>query len=108
VIFILIGGCGGSGGDSSSSTSTSGGSITLAWDAVTTRADGSPLTDLQGYWIYYGPSPGLYSARVYVGNVTTYTLTGLTPGQTYYVAATAIDQSDNESSLSTPVSGPAK
>ena len=108
VIFLLIGGCGGDGGGSSSGTSGTGGTISLAWDAPTTNADGSSLTDLKGYWIHYGTSPGLYAERTYAGNVTTYTLTGLTPGQTYYIAATAIDTSDNQSNLSNEVSGAAK
>jgi hypothetical protein len=105
LIFLLIGGCGGSGGDGGGS---SGGTMSLAWDAPTTKADGSPLSDLKGYWIYYGTSTGVYTERTYAGNVTTYTLTGLTPGQTYYIAVTAIDASDNESNLSNEVSGAAK
>jgi hypothetical protein len=35
----------------------------------------------------------------------TYTLTGLTPGQTYYIAATAYDASNVESDFSNEVSG---
>ena len=106
LIFLISGGCGGSGGDSSSSNPA--GSITMAWDAPTTNADGSPSTDLKGYWIYYGKLPGLYAERVYAGNVTTYTLTGLTLGQIYYIAVTAVDTSDNESNLSNEASGVAK
>jgi hypothetical protein len=105
LIFLISGGCGGSGG---SGSSNSGGSITLAWDAPTTNADGSPSTDLKGYWIYYGTSSGLYVERVYAESVTTYTLTGLTLGQVYYLAVTAIDTSDNESNLSNEASGMAK
>jgi hypothetical protein len=106
VISLSLAGCGGSGGSEGSSSLK--GSITSAWDAPTTRADGSPLTDLKGYWIYYGPSPGVYADRTYAGNATTYTLTDLAPEQTYYIAVTAIDASDNESNLSNEVSGQAK
>ncbi len=106
VIFLILGGCGGSGG--SSSSSGSGGTIHLAWDAPTKNADGTDLTELKGYWIYYGTSPGAYAERTYVGNVTTFALTGLTLGLIYYIAVTAVDTSDNESNLSNEVSGPAK
>jgi len=108
LIFLISGGCGGSGGDGSSTSSIPAGSITMAWDAPTTNADGSPSTDLKGYWIYYGTSSRLYSEKAYAGNVTTYTLTGLTLGRIYYLAVTAVDTSDNESNLSNEASGVAK
>ena len=28
--------------------------VTLSWDPPTTNADGTPLTDLAGYKVYYG------------------------------------------------------
>ena len=80
----------------------------MAWDTPTTNADGSPLTDLAGYWIYYGTSSGSYIGKTYAGSVTTYTLTNLTKGQTYYIVATSIDTSNNESAFSNEVSGSAK
>jgi len=61
--------------------------------------------DLAGYVIYYGTASRSYRWMVDVGNVTTYTLTGLTPGVTYFIAATAYDTSDNESDFSNEVSG---
>ncbi len=101
----MLSGCGeGNGGVSGSS----GGTISLSWEAETTNADGSSLTDLAGYRIYYGTSPGVYTESVDVGNETTYTLIGLNRGQTYYVALTAYDTSLNESEFSTEVSGIAK
>jgi hypothetical protein len=111
VIFLLIGGCGGSGGSGGSGGDgggSSGGTISLAWDAPATNEDGSPLTVLSGYKVYYGTASGVYDHSVDVGNVTTYTLTGLTKGQTYYIAVTAIDTSDTQSNLSNQVSGAAK
>ena len=89
-------------------TVTAAGTISLAWDAPTTNADGSPLTDLAGYKIYYGTAAGTYDHSIPVGNVTTYPLTGLTQGQSYYLAVTTIDTSNNESGYSNEVSGPAK
>src|SRR5205807_5433546 len=67
-----------------------GTSATLAWDAVT-------AANLSGYRIYYGTAPGTYLQSVgqglNVGNVTTYTVAGLSSGTRYYFAATAYDTS---------------
>jgi outer membrane lipoprotein-sorting protein len=76
------------------------GFATLSWDAPTTNADGTPLTDLAGYRIYYGTSSGNYSQNINVGNVTTYTVDNLTEGATYYFTATAYDAAGNESEYS--------
>jgi hypothetical protein len=80
------------------------GQATLSWDAPTTNADGTPLTDLAGYKVYYGTASGIYSQNKDVGNVTTYTVTNLTDGLTYYFAVTAYDTSMNESGYSNEVS----
>lgn len=99
-LFILLsifgcGGCGSGGGSSNSAT--------LTWDAPTTNADGTPLTDLAGYKVYYGISSGNYTVSIDVGNVTTYKIDDLSPG-TYYFAVTAYDTSGNESDYSNEVS----
>ncbi|MFO0754220.1 MAG: fibronectin type III domain-containing protein [Thermodesulfovibrionales bacterium] len=78
-------------------------STTLSWDAPTTNTDGSPLNDLAGYKVYYGTAPGSYSPPVTVGNVTSYTISGLSGG-TYYFTVTAYDTAGNESSYSNEVS----
>jgi fibronectin type 3 domain-containing protein len=69
------------------------GQVTLAWDANTEP-------DLAGYKIHYGTASGNYSVHLDVLNVTSYTVTGLTDGQTYYFAATAYDEAGNESGYS--------
>jgi CxxC motif-containing protein (DUF1111 family) len=56
--------------------------IGLAWNA-------SPTTGVIGYRILYGITSGSLTSSLEVGNVTTATLAGLTPGQTYYLAAMA-------------------
>ena len=72
--------------------------VTLAWDAST-------APNLGGYKLYYGTSSGTYPSSVDVGPSTTYTLTGLTPGQTYYFAITAYDTGGTtESDFSNEVS----
>jgi hypothetical protein len=77
--------------------------INLSWDAPTTNADGTPLTDLAGYKIYYGLSSGNYSQNINVGNVLTYTVRNLLANITYYFVATAYDLSGNESAYSNEV-----
>src|SRR4030042_1896878 len=42
--------------------------FTLSWDAPTTNADGTPLTDLAGYKVYYGTASGTYGTPINVGN----------------------------------------
>src|SRR5512136_1446198 len=76
--------------------------IRLAWDA-------NSEPDLAGYKVYYGTASRSYGTPVNVGNVTTYTVTGLTTGQAYYLAVTAYDNASpaNESTYSTEVSGAA-
>ena len=111
ILVLILGGCGGSGGGPSTSGGGGGGgagTISLAWDAPTTNSDGSPLTDLAGYYVYYGTASRVYGSPVDAKNVTTYTLTDLTPGQTYFIAVTAYDTSQNQSQLSDEVSGVAK
>ncbi len=85
-------------------TAITTGSATLSWNAPTTNTDGTPLTDLAGYKIYYGTSSGNYTAVINVGNITSYAVGNLAPGATYYFAVTAYDSANNESSFSNEVS----
>lgn len=80
------------------------GQATLSWTAPTTNVDGTPLTDLAGYKVYYGTSSRGYTTVLNVNNVTTYILTSLTDGTTYFFAATAYDTTNNESAYSNEVS----
>ena len=63
-------------------SSTFAGFATLSWDPPSINADGTTLTDLAGYKIYYGTSSGNYSQSIDVGNVTTYSVNNLTDGLT--------------------------
>jgi hypothetical protein len=91
----------GSGSDPGSGPAPSSGdaTATLTWAAPTTNVDGTPLTDLAGYKIYYGTEPGVYTS-VDVGKVTTYVVTGLTKGQIYYFTVTDYDTNGIESDFS--------
>lgn len=79
------------------------GEAVLTWDPPTTNTDGTPLTDLAGYKVYYGTTSGNYTSIIDAGNVTTYTAASLT-SNTYYFATTAYDTSRNESGYSNEVS----
>jgi hypothetical protein len=77
------------------------GTATLSWAPPTTRTDGTPLTDLAGYRIHYGTSPGVYSTRISIDNpgITTYVVENLAPA-TYYFVTTAFDTAGGESDYS--------
>lgn len=72
------------------------GGVVLAWDP-------SSEPSIAGYRLYYGGAAGHYDASVDVGEATSYTVDGLSPG-TYYFAVTAYDSSGLESSYSNEVS----
>ena len=72
--------------------------LKLAWDSNTE-------SDLKGYKVYYGTASKSYTGTVDIGDVTTYTLTGLTAGQTYFIVVKAYDTMYYESGYSNEVSG---
>ena len=74
--------------------------VNLSWNPPTTNTDGSQLTDLAGYKIYYGTISGYYTQQIDVNNVTTYTLSNLSDGTSYYIAITAYNISLRESDYS--------
>jgi hypothetical protein len=76
------------------------GDLTLEWDAPTTNTDGTTLTDVAGYTLYYSTISGSYDHKIDVGNVTTYKITNLVEGINYYFVVTALDTSGNESESS--------
>ena len=77
------------------------GSATLTWDAPTINRDGTPLTDLAAYKIYWGTTPGSYPSSVRIDNpgITTYVVENLAPG-TYEFVSTAINSQGEESRFS--------
>lgn len=80
------------------------GNATLNWQPPTERTDGSSLTNLSGYRIYYGNSPGNYSNTVSVSNgLTSYVIENLAGG-TWYFVMTAVDSAGLESARTNPVS----
>jgi hypothetical protein len=81
------------------------GSATLTWQPPTERTDGTALTNLAGYRIYYGNSPGNYPSTVNLTNpgLTTYVIDNLASG-TWYFVMTSIDATGLESTQTNPVS----
>ncbi len=75
-------------------------SIMLDWDPPSLSADGTPLTDLAGFRLFYGTQSGAYAEAIDIGMTSEYTVSGLPPGR-YYFAVTAIDVVGNQSSFST-------
>ncbi len=111
-LMVVLSGCGAS--DSSIADYTEGGNTTtkastkakLEWEAPTTNEDGTPLTDLKGYKLYYGPSSGNYTGYIDVGDRTSVKLDSidkLPTSGTLCFAVTAYDTSGNESDYSNPV-----
>jgi len=70
--------------------------VTLAWDANTDPS-------IAGYNIYYGGSSRSYQAVIYAGMNTTYTISNLQSGSTYYFAVTDYNTSGIESGYSNEV-----
>ena len=79
------------------------GSVTLSWSPPTENTDGTALTDLAGYRIYWGTTSGSYPNSVSIDNpgVTTYVVENLVPG-TYEFVATSYNTSGVESDYSAP------
>jgi len=73
---------------------TNNNAATLQWDAVTSA-------NLDSYRVYYGTTPGSFfqpsGQGIPVGNVTTYTVTGLSASTRYYFTVAAVDKAGQES-----------
>lgn len=73
------------------------GSVTLAWDANTEP-------DKSGYNVYFGETIGNYTNKIAAGNLTSFTVAGLTESKTYYFVVTCYNASGLESDFSNRVS----
>jgi hypothetical protein len=95
--------------------------VTLAWDPVTTTADGTPLADLAGYRIYYStfsfqregvfitPAQALVDPQIKTREVpafaTTVAIDSLQAGVIYYFLLTAYDFAGSESTFNVDAEG---
>jgi hypothetical protein len=76
-------------------------SVKLSWAAPTENTDGTPVTDLAGYHIYYGTNPAelTLSASVVGADSTTYVVGDL-PSGTYYFSVVAYNSAGVDSGQS--------
>ena len=97
----------------------SGGVLQVSWSAPTVNADGSPRTDATSYLVYYStknsPCPGgsfvrvgASAARPGPDQTVSVQLTGLNPGELYYVAVVAVNSHGVWSGCSATVSARAR
>jgi hypothetical protein len=68
-------------------------SVTLAWDP-------NSEPDIAGYKLYYGKTSGSYESAIDVGNQTSYSISDLEDGKTYYCMVRAYNIFGKESEFS--------
>ncbi|MBI4547714.1 MAG: fibronectin type III domain-containing protein [Ignavibacteriae bacterium] len=73
--------------------------ITIRWTAL----ERLPYGRVTSYRVYYGTNPSQYTDSLTTDSLSA-TFSGLTPGQVYYFAVSAIDEHGNISALSNEVS----
>jgi hypothetical protein len=92
--------CTGTGGTANQSTTVTvtaaaaTGTATVSWAPPTLNTNGTPVTALSGYTIYYGTSESALTQSVIVSDptATSYEITGLAAGTWYFeVTADAVD-----------------
>jgi Putative Ig domain len=82
-----------------SSGGGSGGTATLSWTAPTTNSDGTSLTDLAGFRIYYGWSSSAMTNVITISNTqqTSYEVQNLDAGVVWYFVVKAYNSANAES-----------
>lgn len=75
----------------------------LRWQAPTENVDGSPLTDLAGFKIYWGTQSRNYGTPITINSPTTTQWESTTGPGRFYFALTAFDVDGNESAYSNEV-----
>jgi hypothetical protein len=84
---------------------TATGSAALTWNPPTDNADGTPLSNLAGYRVYWGTAEGSYAHSVTLDNpgLSSYVVDQLAPA-TWYFMLTAINAAGVESDYSNAAS----
>ena len=103
--LLLIAACSGTSGSSGEAgvAANPGGALLVTWSAPKKNTDGTPLTDLTGYTVYYGTEPGAYTKSLTIDDPTvTYAVVrGLVPGVHYFVAVASNNSMGRHSALET-------
>ncbi len=96
--------CSGSGGNAVVMITVNvNGNMSLSWVAPTENVDGSALTDLAGYSVYFGDQSRIYLGSIDVNNANATSFNVSVPAGDYFVAMTARDGDGNESAYSNEV-----
>lgn len=95
--------CDGPGGSSLGMVSIQVTDKVLSWQAPTQNMDGSPLTDLAGYVIYWGVASRTYTGSYTINSPTITQWEATVPPGAYYFAMTAFDTQNNESGYSNEI-----
>jgi Fibronectin type III domain len=80
-------------------------SATVSWSMPLLNTDGTSLTDISGYRVYYGTSADNLTESILIpgAGITSHVVSGLAPG-TYYIAVATLNSFGVASDLSTPAS----
>ena len=91
---------------SAGTTDETKGIAAVSWVAPARNADGSQITDLAGYTISYGMSPGKLDQSIQVKDpeATSYTVKQLRSGTTYYFSVAAFTAAGTKGGPSPTVS----
>lgn len=91
-------------GTTPSAPAAAAGTAIVNWQAPTENIDGTPITGLSGFNIYYGTQSQNYTTKIQVTNpgLATYVVDNLPPG-VYFIAVTAYDAQGSESDYSPEV-----
>jgi hypothetical protein len=104
VILLVLTGCTKS--PRAGSTAEEKGVAAVSWVAPGRNSDGSQITDLAGYTIYYGISPSKLDQSIQVTDpeATSYTFKQLRSGTTYYFSVVAFTAAGTKGGASPTVS----
>jgi hypothetical protein len=91
-------------GSSGTTTSTTADNVTLSWSAPTENTNGSALTNLAGYIIYYGTSASAMTQTIDINTVgmLTYVVENLSAGS-WYFQIVAVNSAGEQSTPSATV-----
>lgn len=100
--FVLT--CTGTGGNTVQMVSVGAlGEVSISWVPPSENVDGTPLTDLASYRIYYGSMSRSYTDSIDIQDPTATSHAFAVASGDYYVTMTALDQNGNESAYANEI-----